>query len=64
VTGVPTHTRPAFAVVSGKVLEYALVQHELEAQEWLRDQLEQQARDLESIEVAVARARLGVTARR
>jgi HK97 family phage prohead protease len=62
VTGVPTHTRPAFAVVSGKALEYALVKHELEAQEWFRDQLEQQARDLEALEVAVGRARLGITA--
>jgi hypothetical protein len=63
VIGVPTHTQPAFAVVSGKALEYALVKHELEAQQWLRDQIEARDAELEELEVMVARATPGIRSR-
>ena len=43
-----------------KALEYALVKHELEAQEWLRDQIEARDAELEGLEVMVARATLGI----
>lgn len=39
ITGVPTHTKPAFAVVAGKAVELAAVERERENLEWLYGEL-------------------------
>jgi hypothetical protein len=63
VTGTPVHSRPAFAVVSGKALKLVSVEYDRENLEWLRDRLEERAREFEALEVAVARLRLGISSR-
>jgi hypothetical protein len=63
VTGVPTHSEPGFTVVEGKALELALVRHELDGLEWLRDQITAREDSLDEIRIAVARGRLGIPSR-
>jgi Caudovirus prohead serine protease len=63
VTGTPTHSRPAFAVVEGRALELALVEHELDGLEWLRDELRARDRALDDMRMMVAAASLGIRSR-
>ena len=63
VTGVPAHTQPAFAVVEGKALQLALVEHERSNLEWLRDQLQAREDELAELSYSVARMNLGLRSR-
>jgi hypothetical protein len=60
VTGTPTHSQPAFAVVEGKSLELALVEDELENLTWLRDRLHERDRELDQLDTMVAKINLGI----
>jgi hypothetical protein len=57
------HSQPAFAVVEGKALEYALVKHELDGLEWLRDQLQAREDELAHLDYTVGRMQLGMHSR-
>lgn len=59
ITGVPQHTGPSFAVVAGKALELAAVEHERADLEWLATQLA--ARELNRIDVKLKVAALRLT---
>jgi hypothetical protein len=61
VTGTPTHSQPAFTVVEGKALELALIEHELDGLEWLRDQMRARDRALAELQFDVGRIRLGMS---
>jgi HK97 family phage prohead protease len=64
VTGVPVHTQPAFAVVSGKALQLALIEDERSNLEWFRDQLQAREDTLADLEFTVNKLQLGVPSRR
>jgi Caudovirus prohead serine protease len=64
ITGVQVQTQPAFAVVSGKALEYALVKDELDGLVWLRDQLQARDAELADLTYAVDKLQLGIRGRR
>jgi phage head maturation protease len=61
ITACPTHPAPSFSVVEGKALELALVRHELDGLEWLRDQMRARDRAIDDLHTAVSRIRLGMS---
>jgi hypothetical protein len=63
VTGVPTHTRPAFAVVEGKALQLASIEYDRSNLEWFRDQLQRQD-DLAAVDLAVCKMNVGMRSQR
>jgi hypothetical protein len=50
------HGSTSFAVIDGKAVEYALVEHERANLEWLRDRVRERDKELDQVRVAVARA--------
>jgi hypothetical protein len=57
------HGGTSFSVIEGKSLELALVRHELEGLEWLREKMQQRERELEELRFDVGRAILGMSCR-